>query len=273
MRLFPIDVAGVDLSETLAADRALIIGRHSRALANPRTCVSRLRAPEERANRSRSACGKIRARHGRDHEHRLASSREPDRLHVTNGHVIARQRGQDGAVLIVTMHMGNWELGMWPITLAGVRPGRGLPPGQEPLCQIATCGRSAKTSIRGPVRQPPRPWRGGRAEDGAADHGLCALSGRTARLHLRPLRRASGVEVPFFGYPRQEHADRGDDRAQGRRPHLDRALRCGIGKARLLRHQRGIEPASRAPTIRRKTSATLPRRIQRHFRVLDQGKS
>ncbi len=27
-----------------------------------------------------------------------------------------------GPALIVTMHMGNWEIGMWPVMLAGVRP-------------------------------------------------------------------------------------------------------------------------------------------------------
>ena len=48
--------------------------------------------------------------------------KQSDRLHVTNGHVIGRYKEKMGPVLIVTMHMGNWELGMWPIMLAGVKP-------------------------------------------------------------------------------------------------------------------------------------------------------
>ena len=37
--------------------------------------------------------------------------KDPGRLHVTNGHWIGRYRQKMGPALIVTMHMGNWELG------------------------------------------------------------------------------------------------------------------------------------------------------------------
>ena len=143
-------------------------------------------------------------------------------MHVTNGHWISRYKNKMGPALIVTMHMGNWELGMWPVTLAGVRPA-GVYRQVEESLRRSLSSFAARGAISGrPVR--PRPGRrpGRDAEDRAPDHGLCA-PGRPARLHLRSLRRQrhrGAVLRPS----RQEHADRGDDRAAGRRAHLDRPL-------------------------------------------------
>jgi len=94
--------------------------RHKRALANLERAFPE-KKPEERERIARAMWGNL----GRVMVETMCIDRilnEPDRLHVTNGHWITRYREKMGPVLIVTMHMGNWELGMWPVTLAGVRP-------------------------------------------------------------------------------------------------------------------------------------------------------
>ncbi len=120
MRLVPIEVAG-SISAKLWRLIAPYNRRHSRALANLERAFPDKR-PEEReqiALRMWENLGRVMV----ETMNIDRILREPERLHVTNGHVIARYKDKMGPVLIVTMHMGNWELGMWPITLAGVRLG------------------------------------------------------------------------------------------------------------------------------------------------------
>ena len=160
--------------------------------------------------------------------------KEPDRLHVTNGHVIARYKDKMGPVLIVTMHMGNWELGMWPVTLAGVRPA-----GVYRLVKNPYVDRYLRAQ-----RQDLYPGGlfGSRRAPGQ-DEGQ-----KTARLIMDYVRQggrlgfisdlydAQGIDGAVFRLSGQEHADRGDDRAPGRRAHLDRPL-LAHRQSRLLRRQ------------------------------------
>jgi len=125
--------------------------------------------------------------------------REPDRLHVTNGHVIGRYKEKMGPVLIVTMHMGNWELGMWPIMLAGVKPA-----GVYRLVKNPYVDRYLRAQRKDLY---PGGLFGSRRAAGQ-DEGQ-----KTARLIMDYVRQggrlgfisdlydAQGVEVPFFGYP------------------------------------------------------------------------
>ena len=119
VRLFPIDVAG-SISARIWRLVAPYNRRHKRALANLERAFPD-KTPQERegiALRMWENLGRVMA----ETMNIDRILKEPDRLHVTNGHVIARYKDKMGPVLIVTMHMGNWELGMWPIMLAGVKP-------------------------------------------------------------------------------------------------------------------------------------------------------
>ncbi len=125
--------------------------------------------------------------------------KQPDRLHVTNGHVIERYKDKMGPVLIVTMHMGNWELGMWPIMRAGVRPA-----GVYRLVKNPYVDRYLRAQ-----RQDLYPGGlfGSRRAPGKEE------GQKTARLIMDYVRQggrlgfisdlydAQGIEVPFFGYP------------------------------------------------------------------------
>lgn len=48
---------------------------------------------------------------------------EPDRMQVVPEKMFARYSGKLGAGIGVSMHMGNWELAIWPFVVAGTRPG------------------------------------------------------------------------------------------------------------------------------------------------------
>jgi KDO2-lipid IV(A) lauroyltransferase len=49
---------------------------------------------------------------------------EPDRIELTpaTARVFARYRNKMGSAIGVTLHMGNWELAAWPMTVAGNNP-------------------------------------------------------------------------------------------------------------------------------------------------------
>jgi len=120
VRLVPIDLAASISAKAWRLLAPLNRRRHNRALANLERAFPD-KTPEERERIARDAWENL----GRVMVETMNIDRilrEPDRLHVTNGHVLARYKDKMGPVLIVTMHMGNWELGMWPIMRAGVRP-------------------------------------------------------------------------------------------------------------------------------------------------------
>jgi KDO2-lipid IV(A) lauroyltransferase len=125
--------------------------------------------------------------------------KDPARLHVTNGHWISRYKQKMGPALIVTMHMGNWELGMWPIMRAGVKPA-----GVYRLVKNPYVDRYLRAQRQGLY---PGGLFGSRRAPGKEE------GQKTARLIMDYVRQggrlgfisdlydAQGIEVPFFGYP------------------------------------------------------------------------
>jgi KDO2-lipid IV(A) lauroyltransferase len=196
VRLFPIDLAG-----TLSGKAWRWLGpynrRHKRAMMNLEIAFPE-KSKEEREAIARDMWENL----GRVMAETMNIDRiiqQPDRLHVTNGHVIERYREKMGPVLIVTMHMGNWEIGMWPVTLAGVRPA-----GVYRLVKNPYVDRYLRSQRQ--ALYPGGLFGRGRAE--GTEEGQ-----KTARLIMDYVRQGGrlgfisdlydrqGVEVPFFGYP------------------------------------------------------------------------
>ena len=48
--------------------------------------------------------------------------REPDRIEFANYKVFARYKDKLGPVIGASLHMGNWELAIWPLVVAGTNP-------------------------------------------------------------------------------------------------------------------------------------------------------
>ena len=48
--------------------------------------------------------------------------REPDRIRVANERVFRRYKDKLGPAIGCSLHMGNWELAIWPLVAAGAKP-------------------------------------------------------------------------------------------------------------------------------------------------------
>jgi len=197
VRLPPIDLAGTISAKAWRLIAPLNRRRHNRALANlARAFPDKTR--EERERIARAAWENL----GRVMVETMNIDRilkDPGRLHVTNGHWIGRYKEKMGPALIVTMHMGNWEMGMWPVTLAGVKP--------------AGVYRQVKNPY---VDRYLRAQRRTLYPGGLFGRGRAAgqdETQKTARLIMDYVRQggrlgfisdlydANGIEVPFFGHP------------------------------------------------------------------------
>ena len=196
VRLAPVDLAA-SVSGKIWRLVAPYNRRHKRALANLKRAFPD-KSPEERERIARAAWENL----GRVMVETMNIDRildDPRRLHVTNGHWVERYKDKMGPALIVTMHMGNWEIGMWPVTLAGVGP--------------AGVYRQVKNPyVDGYLRaQRERLYPGGLFGRGRAA-GQDDTQ-KTARRIMDYVRRggrlgfisdlydANGIAVPFFGHP------------------------------------------------------------------------
>jgi Kdo2-lipid IVA lauroyltransferase/acyltransferase len=48
--------------------------------------------------------------------------KQPERIEIANPAVFARYKDKLGPLIGVSLHMGNWELAIWPLTVAGANP-------------------------------------------------------------------------------------------------------------------------------------------------------
>ncbi|MFM1815314.1 MAG: hypothetical protein RLZ98_2009 [Pseudomonadota bacterium] len=121
VRVLPLRVA-VALSARLWRLLAPVVSpkRHKRALANLAVAFP------EKSSEEREA---IAYAHWENLGRVMAETmqidrlmKDPGRIEIANGRVFARYRGKLGPIIGVSLHMGNWELAIWPLTLAGSRP-------------------------------------------------------------------------------------------------------------------------------------------------------
>lgn len=48
--------------------------------------------------------------------------KEPERIEIENPELLERYAGKMGAAIACSLHIGNWELAMWPLTRIGAKP-------------------------------------------------------------------------------------------------------------------------------------------------------
>ncbi|MGH1417531.1 MAG: lysophospholipid acyltransferase family protein [Hyphomicrobiaceae bacterium] len=48
--------------------------------------------------------------------------KQPDRIKIENPEVFLRYKDKLGSAIGVSLHMGNWELAVWPLTISGGKP-------------------------------------------------------------------------------------------------------------------------------------------------------
>lgn len=194
VRLAPLET-GVAVSARAWALIAPLNRRHARALANLAIAF-----PDKSAAEREAIARAMWANLGRVMAETMQIDRilaEPHRLEIANEPMFNRYRDKLGAAIGVTLHMGNWELAIWPMTSSGKNP--------------AAIYRSVKNPY---VDRYLREARKGLYPGGLLGKGHdVAESATTARLITDYVRRGGrlgivcdlhdnrGIPVPFFGKP------------------------------------------------------------------------
>jgi KDO2-lipid IV(A) lauroyltransferase len=121
IRVLPLEV-GADVSGMLWRLFAPFNRRHKRALANLAIAFpEKSRAEREAIARAMwENLGRVMAETMQID--RIIAEPERIRLVPDSQRMFDRYKGKMGAAIGVTLHMGNWELAAWPMTLAGNNP-------------------------------------------------------------------------------------------------------------------------------------------------------
>ena len=152
---------------------------------------------------------------------------DPSRIEITSKEIFERYRDKMGAAIGVSLHMGNWELAIWPLTEAGAHPAAVYRSVNNPY--VDQYLRDQRRAL-----YPAGLFGRGRVE---GDHGE---SQKTARLITDFVRRGgrlgmvcdlydrTGIEVAFFGRPARTQAIAAMiARRNGARIWMARCLRVG----------------------------------------------
>jgi KDO2-lipid IV(A) lauroyltransferase len=226
VRAFPLDLA-VRLSARIWRWIARLNRRHSRALEN-----LALAFPEKTERERERIALQMWENLGRVMVETMQIDRilaDPSRIEIGSRHIFERYHDKIGAAVGVSLHMGNWELAIWPFTLAGAKP--------------AAVYRTVKNPyVDRYLRDQRRDlYPGGLLGKGKVD-GSWEEGQRTARLIMDYVRRGGrlglvcdlydkhGIPVPFFGHPARSVAIPAMiARRVGARIWMARCLRVGKG--------------------------------------------
>lgn len=121
VRMAPLDIAG-NVSAKLWRLIAPYDRRHQRALQNLAIAF-----PEKSSKEREAIALAMWENLGRVMTETMQLDRiiaEPDRIQLVDAsaRVFERYQSKMGAAIGVTLHMGNWELAVWPLTVAGNNP-------------------------------------------------------------------------------------------------------------------------------------------------------
>lgn len=131
--------------------------------------------------------------------------REPSRIEIENTAIFSRYKDKLGPAIGVSLHMGNWELAIWPLVAAGANPAAIYRSVNNPY--VDQYLRAQRKDL-----YPGGLFGRGKVE---GDHGE---SQRTARIITDYVRRGgrlglvcdlhdrTGIPVPFFGRPAKTQA-------------------------------------------------------------------
>lgn len=119
VRLMSVDTAAA-ISARIWRAVAPRLRRHQRALDNLAIAFPE-KTPAERESIARAMWANLgRVMAETMHIDRLI--REPDRIRIANPEVFGRYRDKLGPAIGCSLHMGNWELAIWPLVVAGANP-------------------------------------------------------------------------------------------------------------------------------------------------------
>lgn len=123
--------------------------------------------------------------------------KEPERIEIENPELLGRYAGKMGAAITCSMHMGNWELAMWPLTAVGAKPAAVYRLVDNPYVDLYL--RSQRKDL-----YPGGLFARGKAHGLKPGHDTARMIGSYVREggrlgFLSDLYDRKGVGVPFFG--------------------------------------------------------------------------
>ncbi len=124
--------------------------------------------------------------------------KRPENIEVLNPKMLERYRGKMGSAIGVSMHSGNWELAMWPLAVAGMKPAAVYRLVKNPLVDAYLRAQRADLYPGGLFAKGRGAGGIHAGKDTARQIGAYVRNG--GRLgFLADQYDRSGVEVPFFG--------------------------------------------------------------------------
>lgn len=204
VRLFPLDVA-TRLSASVWCRLAPFVNpkRHRRAIDNVSIAFPE-KSEAERAAIVRAHWKNL----GRVMAETMQIDRliaEPDRIEIADTEIFSRYRDKLGSAVGVSLHMGNWELAVWPLTVAKANPAGIYRSVNNPYVDAYLRAQRKDLFTGGMLGR-------GKVE---GDHGDTQ---KTARLIMDFVRRGgrlglvcdlydrTGIPVPFFGHEAKTQA-------------------------------------------------------------------
>ncbi len=125
--------------------------------------------------------------------------KEPERIEIETPELLKRYKGKIGAAITCSLHMGNWELAMWPLTSIGAKPAAVYRLVENPYIDLYL--REQRKAL-----YPGGLFARGKMKGVKLGHDTARMiasyvrqGGRLGFLADRYERK--GVEVPFFGKP------------------------------------------------------------------------
>lgn len=195
VRLFPLDTAA-ELSARVWRFVAPRTRRQKKALANLAIAFPDL-SPEERERITLEMWDNM----GRVMAETIQIDRlleEPQRIEIENDFFIRRYKGKLGTVICASMHMGNWELAMWPLAVSDCKTAGVYRLVKNPYVDQYLRRMRARLYPGGLFAKGRR--RGGRAAGYDAARILGNYAKHGGRLaFLADLYDGKGIPVPFFG--------------------------------------------------------------------------
>lgn len=131
--------------------------------------------------------------------------RTPGRIEIDNQAVFARYKDKLGPAIGISLHMGNWELAIWPLTAANANPAAVYRTVNNPYVDAYLRAQRAELYPgglfgRGKVE-------GDHGDDQRTARAITDFVRRGGRLGMVcDLYDRSGIPVPFFGRPAKTQA-------------------------------------------------------------------
>jgi KDO2-lipid IV(A) lauroyltransferase len=194
VRLVPIDV-GANISGMVWRVIAPHNWRHQRALENLAIAF-----PEKSVRERQDIALAMWENLGRVMAETMQIDRiiaEPERIKIADEQVFARYRDKLGPAIGVTLHTGNWELAIWPFTVAGNNPAAVYRTIKNPYVDLYL-RETRRTLYPGGLLGRGR----SRAEGQNTARLIVDFVRQGGRLGLVcDLHNRTGLPVPFFGRP------------------------------------------------------------------------